>query len=107
MAPLKSIAMHGSSLITRASWPGGITPASPGPNSHSFPSSILTYILPEITYAVWYTRQLSAFAIGFANVDHSQPGSTVAPPGRFIVNICDFNFMFFKIPRVVKLHGIF
>ncbi len=37
----------GSSPTTQASWPGGITYASPGPNSSSVPSSNLTCSRPE------------------------------------------------------------
>src|ERR687892_2626189 len=40
--PVKSTATNGSSPITQASCPGGTYPTSPGPNSSSLPSSILT-----------------------------------------------------------------
>ena len=43
----KSIATHGSSPTTQASWPGSIRATSPGPISLSVPSFITTCIRPD------------------------------------------------------------
>jgi len=50
--PVKSIPTTGSFPTTQALCPGGITAASPGPNSSSAPSSMTTLILPETMYWV-------------------------------------------------------
>ncbi len=49
MLPEKSTEMNVSSSTVQASWPGGITYASPAPASPSEPSSITTFKCPETT----------------------------------------------------------
>src|SRR5918996_4462796 len=78
--PVKSTATNGSSPITQASCPGGTYPTSPGPNSSSLPSSILTLILPDITYVVCGTSQLLVLTMGFTHFSQLQPGSKYALP---------------------------
>src|SRR6266498_5107499 len=78
--PVKSIAMHFSSPTTHALWPGGTIPTSPGPNSSSVPSSMTTFILPEITYWVCGASQLFVFAIGLTHFSQLHPGSNSALP---------------------------
>src|ERR687892_1170499 len=75
--PVKSTATNGSSPTTHASCPGGTYATSPGPNSCSVPSSILTRILPDIPYCVCANWQLFVLAMGLTSLDHFQPGSKV------------------------------
>ena len=53
---------------------------SPGPVSLSVPSSITTFILPEITYIVWGAWQLEVLAIGLTHFSQLHPGSNTALP---------------------------
>ena len=64
------MATKGSFPTIHASWPGGIEPTSPGPNSPSDPSSIRTPIRPEMTWMRWATWQLWVPTIGLT---HSEP----------------------------------
>src|SRR5262249_7875324 len=72
--PVISTITTGSFPTTQASCPGGTTPTSPGPNSCSVPSSILTRKRPEIWKAVWEASQLLVLTIGFTDSDHFHPG---------------------------------
>src|SRR5208337_1320927 len=78
--PVMSMRTTGSFPTTHPSCPGAMTPTSPGPNSISVPSSILTCRRPEIMYWVCALSQLLVFAIGLTCSDHFQPGSNVARP---------------------------
>src|SRR5690348_16574695 len=78
--PVISIITTGSFPTTQASCPGGTTPTSPGPNSCSVPSSILTRKRPETWKAVCEASQLLLLTIGFTDSDHFHPGSRVARP---------------------------
>src|SRR5919199_982159 len=78
--PVKSTATTGSFPTTHALCPGGITRASPGPNSSSFPSSIMTFIRPDIIYWVCGAWQLFVLTSGFTHFSQLHPGSNVALP---------------------------
>jgi hypothetical protein len=49
LPPVKSMRMHGSFPMTHASWPGGISTASPVWISADVPSSMRTFIRPDKT----------------------------------------------------------
>src|SRR6201987_2854551 len=70
----------GSLPTTHASWPGGKSDTSPGPNSSSLPSSIRTRRRPEMWHCRGGAWQLSVFTIGFTQADHFHPGCSVARP---------------------------
>src|SRR3989338_4158919 len=78
--PWKSTTTTGSLPTTQASRPVGSSDTSPALHSRVVPSSITTFIVPEIWYWKCGASQLVVFAIGFTWVDHFQPGSKVPRP---------------------------
>src|ERR671926_1438395 len=87
--------MHGSFPTTHALCPGGTTAVSPGPVSVSVPSSITTFILPDITYIVCGAWQLFVFTNGLTHFSQLHPGSNVDLPittsPRFASSIFPFS----------------
>src|SRR3989338_4394648 len=78
--PWKSTTTTGSLPTTQASRPVGSSDTSPALHSRVVPSSITTFIVPEIWYWKCGASQLVVFAIGFTWVDHFKPGSKVPRP---------------------------
>ena len=80
-----------------ALWPGGIIAVSPGPPSTADPSSITTFIRPEIIYDGWGSWQLFVFTIGFTHMSQLQPSSNVPLPiaiplsWKFTISIFPFS----------------
>jgi len=66
--------------MTQASWLGGITAKSPGPNPVSCLSSMRIFIRPDMKYPVCGGWQLPVCAIGLTCLDHCRPGWNVARP---------------------------
>ena len=95
--PVKLIIIHGSSPTTNALCPGGITAVSPGPPSTLVPSSILTFILPEIMYDVCGVWQLFVLTSGLTHYSQLHPGSNVPLPivtplsEKFTISILPFS----------------
>jgi hypothetical protein len=67
-------------IFNKTNSPGGITAVSPGPPSISEPSSILTFILPEIIYDVCGAWQLFVPTSSLTHFSQLHPGSNVALP---------------------------
>src|SRR5579872_779814 len=78
--PCQSTTTTFSSPTTQASWPEGSRETSPGLQSNSWPSSILTLRTPEIWYWKWGASQLLVFMRGWTDSDQRQPGSKTARP---------------------------
>ena len=70
-----SMVTQASSPTTHLSWPGGISKTVSGPMSRVCPSSMTTWIVPDIEYPRWRIGQLVAPMAGPRSSDQRQPGS--------------------------------
>ena len=78
----KSTITAGSSPITNASCPAGMTWMEPGPTSTTSPLSISTRIRPDRRIPRWVTGQLVVPIRGPMSLDQRQPGWNVARTAR-------------------------